>query len=90
MQVDNVHPGLDDVIFVVLTVVQSIFSLHVIVTLLSMATPVAPFAGAVEIIRGAVLSMVTELPADGASILPAESVALLWIVYGPSAGRVQE
>ena len=75
--VESVHPGLVEVIFVVLTVPQLIFSVQLIVTLLFKATPVAPFAGTGVVNVGAVLSMDTVLPAEGVSILVFVSVALL-------------
>ena len=75
--VDSVQPGLVEVIFVVLTVPQLTFSVQLIVTLLFKATPVEPFAGTVVVTVGAVLSMVTVLPAEGVSILLLVSVALL-------------
>lgn len=67
-------------IFVELTVAQSTFSDHVIVTLLFNATPVAPLAGNVELTDGAVLSIETVLPVPGVSTLLDESVARLLIV----------
>ena len=77
LQVDSVHPGLVEVIFVVLTVEQSMFSFQLMVTVLFKATPVAPFAGMVVLIAGPVLSTVTVLPAPGVSMLLEVSVALL-------------
>jgi len=78
---ESVHPlPLLIVILVVLTVVQSTFSFQLIVTLLFSATPVAPFAGTVELTDGPVLCTVTVLPAAGASTLVDESVARLLIV----------
>ena len=79
-QVERVQPGLIDVMFVVLIVVQSIFSFQLMVTLLSRTISVAPFIGMVELTVGAVLSIVTVFPAEGVSALLDESVALLWIV----------
>jgi hypothetical protein len=76
---ENVQPGLSDVIFVVLTVEQSTSSFQLIVTLPSNPTPVAPSEGFVDETPGAVLSTVTVLPAEGVSILPEASVALLWM-----------
>lgn len=76
--VESVQPGLVDVIFKVLTVAQFTFSDHVIVTLLFTATPVAPFAGIVELTAGAVLSIVTVFPAPSVSTLFDESVARLF------------
>ena len=78
------------VILAVLTVEQSTFSLQVIVALLFKATPAAPFVGTVLVIVGAVVSMVTVLPATGVSTLLDESVARLLMVYVPSAGNVHE
>ena len=76
-QVESVQPGLVDVIFVVLTVVQSTFSLQLMVTLLFKVTPVAPLVGTVVVTVGAVLSMVMVLPAPGISTLVFVSVARL-------------
>ena len=61
----------------VFTVVQSIFSDHVMVTLLLLMIPVAPSAGSVVVIAGAVLSTVTVLPPEGVSTMLDESVARL-------------
>jgi hypothetical protein len=77
---ESVHPGLVDVMFVVFTVPQSTFSLKEIDTLLLRVIPVAPFAGTVTVTDGAVLSIVTVLPAEGVSVFPAGSEALLWMV----------
>ena len=79
-QLDNVHPGLSDVIFVVFTVAQSIFSLQLTITLLSGGTLVAESAGFVLLTVGTVLSRVIVLPAPGVSTLIVLSVALLLIV----------
>jgi hypothetical protein len=80
-QVESVKPlPLLMVIFVVLTVEQFTFSDQLIVTLLFKATPVAPLAGTVELTVGAVLSIVTVLPAVGVSTLLVESVARLFIL----------
>lgn len=76
-QLNNVHPGLSDVILAVFTDVQSMFSVQLIVTLLFSAIFVAPFAGIEEITEGAVLSTVTVIPAEGVSILLDESMARL-------------
>jgi hypothetical protein len=76
---ENVHPGLVDVMFVVLTVAQSTFSFQLIVTLLFNAMPVAPLAGIVELTAGDVRSTVTVLPAAGVSTLADVSVARLLI-----------
>ena len=59
---------------------QFTFSDQLIVTVLFNAIFVAPLAGIVELTVGAVLSMVTVLPATGVSTLLVESVALLLIV----------
>jgi hypothetical protein len=76
-----VHPTTGLIVTVVVeTVVQSTISDQLMVTLLFKATAVAPFAGTVELTAGAVLSMVTVLPAAGVSTLLDESVALLLIV----------
>ena len=62
--------------FVVLTVVQFTFSDQLIVTLLFNATPVAPFAGTVELTVGAVVSTITVLGvANTDDIFPAASFA---------------
>lgn len=74
--------------FVVFTVAQSTFSFQFIVTFESGATSVAPFAGVVELTDGAVLSIVTVLPAPGVCTFDDVSVALLWMVWLPSEGKV--
>jgi len=76
-QVSSVHPGLSDDTFVVLTVEHLIFSFQLMVMLLFKVTFIAPSAGFVDITAGAVLSTVTVCPAEGVSILPSWSVALL-------------
>jgi hypothetical protein len=76
-QLDNASPPPLIVILVVLTVVQFTFSDHVIVILLFNAIFVAVLTGTVELTVGAVLSMVTVLPAPGVSVLAEESVARL-------------
>jgi hypothetical protein len=76
-QVENVHPGLSEVIVVVFTVVQSMFSLQLITTLLLSDTFAAASVGLVLVTVGAVLSRVTVMPAPGFSTLLDESVALL-------------
>ena len=58
-QVEAAHPGLVEVIFVVLTVAQSMFSFQLMVTLLFKVTPVAPPVGMVELTEGAAVSTVT-------------------------------
>ena len=63
-----------------MTVVQFTFSDQLIVTVLFNATPVALLAGIVELTIGAVLSIVTELPAAGVSTLLDESAARLLII----------
>lgn len=78
--VESVQPPPLIVTFVVLTVAQFTFSDQLIVTLLFNEIFVAPFAGAVELTVGAVLSIVTVLPAAGVSTLLDESVARLLIV----------
>jgi hypothetical protein len=75
--------------FVVFTVAQSTFSFQFMTMSLFKATLVAPSGGKVEITAGADLSIVTVFPAEGVSILLEESVPRLWIVWLPSAGRVQ-
>jgi len=77
LQVKRAQPGLLDVIFVVFTVVQSMFSLQLMITLLLTVTSVVASAGTDEVTEGRVLSMVIVLPAVGVSILLDESVALL-------------
>ena len=90
LQSNNVQLGLVEVILVVLIVEQSTFSFQFMITLLFKVTPVAPFAGIVVVMVGAVLSIVTVLPVPGISILLDVSVALLWIEWLPSAGKVHE
>ena len=90
LQVRRVHPGLLDVILVVVTVAQSTFSSQLIMTLLLSETPVAPSVGVVELTLGPFLSTDTVLPAPGVSILSDVSVALLLIVWLPSTGRFHE
>jgi hypothetical protein len=79
-QLESAHPPPSIVMVVVLTVVQSRFSLQLIVTLLLSVTPVAVLAGVVESTVGRVLSTVTVLPVAGVSVLLDESVALERIV----------
>jgi len=69
-----------EVILIVFTVEQSMFSFQLMVTGLFSVTFVAPPAGDVELTEGGVVSMVTVLPADGVSTLADESVARLCIV----------
>jgi hypothetical protein len=76
-QLASDHPGLLDIMFVVFTVPQLTFSFQLIVTLLFNVTSVALSAGIVVFTVGAVLSMVTVLPAEGVSTVLDESVALL-------------
>jgi len=80
LQLNSVHPGLVDVMFDVFTVEQSTLSFQLMMTLLFIATPIAPSAGFDVLTVGAVLSMVTVLPAPADSVLLDESVALLLIV----------
>jgi hypothetical protein len=83
--VENVQPGLVDVMFVVLTVAQFTFSLQVIVTALFSVIPVAPFTGTVLVTVGAVVSTITVLGvANTADTLPAASFAHGYSVYVPS------
>ena len=75
-QVESVQPGLVDVMFVVLTVEQFTSSDQLIVTLLFNVTPVAPFAGNVELTVGAVVSTNTVLGVPNTDdTLPAASFA---------------
>jgi len=75
--------------FVVLTVPQLIFSFHWMTITLLRSTSVSPSNGEIICIAGAVPSTVTVTPAEGVSTKAELSVALLFIVKVPFAGKFQ-
>ena len=76
-QVENVQPGLVEVILVVLTVEQLISSSQLMVTLLLRVTPVAVSVGMVELTWGGVVS-----PPEGISMV---SVVSAWAFVFPES-----